>query len=59
VEADKEQKPEPRKQLILLLGVEPNFNRITVSTPDGKEYTAEVKQEDVIDVEPTDVDAAD
>jgi hypothetical protein len=59
VEADKAQKPEPRKQLIPLLGVDPNFSRVTVSTPDGTEYTAEVKQEDVIDVESKEVDGDD
>jgi hypothetical protein len=57
VGADKGEKPEPKKQLIPLLGVEPNFSRVTVSTPDGAEYTAEVKQEDVIEVEPKEVDA--
>ena len=59
VGADKEEKPEPRKQLIPLLGADPNFSRITVATPDGTEYTAEVKKGEVIDGEATEVDAAD
>jgi hypothetical protein len=58
LEADKEQKPKPSKQLLPLIGIEPNFSRITATRPDGTKFTAEVKQEDVIDVEPKEVDVA-
>ena len=60
VEADKEEKPERSKPYIPVLGVNPNFTRVTATAIDGTEFTAEVKKTaDVIDVEPTEVDAAD
>ena len=34
-----------------VLGIGADFTRVTAVTPDGTEYTAEVKRGDVIDVE--------
>jgi hypothetical protein len=59
LEADKEEKAERSKPYIPVLGVNPNFSRVTTTLPDGTEYTAEVKRPDVIDVVPKEVDAAD
>ena len=43
MEADKEQKPERSQPYIPVLGVNPNFTRVSATMADGTEYTAEVK----------------
>jgi hypothetical protein len=59
LEADKEEKPEQRKPVIPLMGVNPQFRSFQITGIDGTEYSAEVKLGEVVDVEPTEVEAAD
>jgi hypothetical protein len=47
--ADKEEKEPPPAPMLPLLGVNPNFGRVSVVAPDGTEYTAEVKRGEVIE----------
>jgi hypothetical protein len=54
MELEVDEVEEPRKPMIPVLGIGADFTRITATTPDGTEFTAEVTPGDVIEVEGTD-----